>query len=129
MKENRGSILIVDDDVPFASSLKKILGKAGHEIVLADDGVQALRLLNSRPFDLVITDFRMGSLSGLQVISSIRNQGIPVRILLLTAFGDEELTRRAEQGGADACLSKPVKRGEILECVSLLLSNEPGNRR
>ncbi|MBI4457294.1 MAG: response regulator [Acidobacteria bacterium] len=125
----QASILIVDDDVPFASSLQTILGKAGHQIVLAGDCVEAMRLLSSRPFNLVIIDFRVGSLSGLELISSIRDQGIPVRILLLTAFGSEELAKRGKQDGADACLTKPVKRREILECVSQLLSNEGSSHR
>ena len=120
----QASILIVDDDVSFASALQKTLGKVGHEVVLADNFADALRLVTTRCFDLVVTDYRIGSSSGLDMISSIRQRGVPVKILLLTAF---EEPGSAEKVGADGCLSKPVRRGEILECVSLLLTHTPGN--
>ncbi|MBI4444509.1 MAG: response regulator [Acidobacteria bacterium] len=128
MKGHPRRILIIDDDVAFSSSLQKILSKAGYETVLADSGEQGLQLLTSRMFDLVITDFRLGSFSGLDVISCIQNQKIPVKILLLTAFGDEKPSKATEQGAVDARLSKPVKRDEILGRVSLLLSEESAKR-
>jgi CheY-like chemotaxis protein len=126
-QHQRKSILIVDDDAQFASSLRKTLRKAGYDISLADNGAEALRLLSTCSFDLAITDNRVGSLTGLEVISSIRRQGIPLRILLLTAFADQELAAQAKKAGADSCLSKPLKREDILECVSRLLAHEPGN--
>lgn len=120
------SVLIVDDDVEFASSLRKILRKAGYEISVATNSVEALRLLGASSIDLIITDFRMGPLTGLELIHSIRTRQISTRVLLLTAFGDDKLRSAALNAGADAYLSKPVKRNEILDCVARLLSLTPG---
>jgi DNA-binding response OmpR family regulator len=129
MEHRNTSILIIDDDVPFASSLQKTLRKIGHETTVCDNAAEALHLLAASVFDLVITDLRLGASSGLEVISSVRRRGIQSKILLLTAFGDEQLSAHARELGADGCLSKPVKRGEILGCVTRLLAETPDDRK
>ena len=122
--ESRESILIVDDDVEFSRSLQRTLCKAGFVSTLAHDAGEALHLLGTESFDLVITDYQMGRSSGLDVISALRARLNRAKILLLSAFGDEEWTANPARLGADACLSKPVKRKAILDCISRLLSNE-----
>lgn len=121
-----GCILIVEEDFQFASSLQKILCKAGYGTFLADTGVEILGLLSTRSFDLVITDCRKGSLYAAEVISCIRRQAIPARILLFTALGDEELAANLQKTGVDVdgCIRKPAKRDEILKCVARLLSHQ-----
>jgi CheY-like chemotaxis protein len=120
----RKSVLIVDDDAQFIFALRKVLLRADYAISDAGNGVDALELLRTHSFDLAITDHRMAPLSGLELISIIRGQGIRVPILLMTAFADEEWAANAKKAGADACFKKPAKRGEILRCVSKLLSLE-----
>lgn len=115
------SILIVEDDAEFAVSLQKILQKADYEASVTSDGTKALRLLNTYSFSLVITDFRMEPISGLDLTASIRRQNLPARILLLTAYGDESLAAAALAAGADAYLEKPVRREEILSSIAHLL--------
>lgn len=115
------SILIVDDDAEFAASLKKILSKAGYEVSFVERAAEAFRLMESITFDLIITDYRMGSVSGLDFITGARDLGITSRILLLTAYGSEDVATQAIQAGANGYLGKPVRRDEILKSISEIL--------
>jgi DNA-binding NtrC family response regulator len=120
----RKSILIVDDDLEFSRALKRILAKSGFEVALAAEGAEGLAVLEAGHFDLVITDLEMGPVSGLDLISAVRSRGIPVKLIVLTAFGGEESAREAERAGADAFLGKPVRRDVILECISQVFPRE-----
>ena len=123
----RKSILIVDDDAQFSLSLQRILAKAGFKTASVDSGIEALDRLGSGSFDLVITDYLMGRVSGLELISLIRSRQMSVKVLLLTAHGGENSAPSSWHACADACLAKPARRDEILRCVSRLLSDKFSN--
>ncbi len=107
-------ILIIDDDKLIRKVFKMTLIKEGFDIIEAEDGESGLSLVRSERPDLVITDYQMPGISGLDVLSEIRKLKINLPVILLTAFGDVVLTIKSIQFGAFDYLEKPVSP-EILK--------------
>lgn len=112
---NRRHVLVVDDSGPARLLIRQALEawarRAGQriEVVEAENGFEALRALPRTPFDLVLTDVNMPTLSGLELIRMIRarpeQKGLPV--VAVSTEHDAEDAERASRAGADAYLGKP----------------------
>jgi len=100
-------ILAVDDMEFNREHLRKVLEVEGHEVETAADGHAALERLRGKTFHLVITDLRMPDLSGLDLLSTLRAERIPVGVIVLTAYGDTTDALRTMKAGADDFLTKP----------------------
>ena len=100
-------ILAVDDMEFNRDHLRRVLEVEGHEVETAADGRSALERLRGKTFHLVITDLRMPDMSGLDLLSSLRAERIPVGVIVLTAYGDTADALRTMKAGADDFLTKP----------------------
>ena len=114
-------ILVVDDQVINRRLPAALLGKAGCEIVEAENGEQALAHLARERFDCVLLDISMPGISGDEVCRRIReDEGlIGLRVIAYTAhamFGDKE---RIMDAGFDAIINKPISRATLFEAVGL----------
>jgi DNA-binding NtrC family response regulator len=106
----RPRILVVDDDTPFvAQHLKLLLEENGYDVETLADARQALERLRTRQFKLLITDYKMPELSGMDLLSAVRDEGLPCGVILLTAYGDTALVRNAIKAGADDFITKPFE--------------------
>lgn len=110
-------ILVIDDDEFIRKTLATVIQKAGYEVIEAPDGETGLKYVGLKNPDLVITDYKMPGISGIDVLHEIvRNYpGLPV--IMLTAYGDVSLTIRAIQAGAYDYIEKPIKNRELLEVI------------
>jgi DNA-binding response OmpR family regulator len=115
-------ILVVDDDREFQRSLIKIFLKAGYQVNVASDSVQALAVLDRRPYDLIVLDLKMPGKSGLEVLREIKIKTPDSKVIVVTAFGDPASRREAMAVGACDYLNKPVKRKEILDASKKALT-------
>ena len=116
----KGSVLVVDDERDIREMLRELLERAGHEVIEAANGQQALELAERTPADLVILDISMPLLDGWQTLERLRAfSAVPV--LMLTARTSELEKVRALQAGADDYVSKPFGRQELLARVAALL--------
>ena len=113
-------ILVVEDDPRLAATLERVLAAEGHDVEVAGDGGDALRLARERPFDLVVLDIMLPGLDGIAVCRKLRATGL-VPILLLTALGGTEERVRGLDAGADDYLVKPFAYEELLARVRALL--------
>jgi len=120
-------ILIVEDDPSVAAVYQKVLGPAiPHRTVWAQDGETGLKLALERDFDLVITDFRMEGIDGLQLIKEVHRQKPLLPVILITVSKSPETAISAMRQGAYDCLTKPVSFFELIEVVKKALSiSEP----
>jgi two-component system response regulator AtoC len=111
------NILIIDDDDFIRGVLKSVLKKAGYKVYDAADGEKGLQFVKQFQPDLVLTDYKMPGISGLEVLQEVvrTNPGLPV--IMLTAYGDVALTIKAIQAGAYDFIEKPVKNHELLEAI------------
>jgi two-component system response regulator AtoC len=101
-------ILIIDDNKLIRKTLKETLLKVGYTIFEAEDGLEGLKMVRSEFPDLVITDFQMPGMNGLEVLGEIRKLNLSLPVILLTAFGDVVLTIKSIQLGAFDFLEKPI---------------------
>jgi len=107
-------ILIVDDDHALRESLEMVLASEGYAVITARGGEEALELLLANPVDLVLCDLRMPGLDGFDLLPQIARQLPGVPIVIMSAYGTEDLAVEAMQRGAYDYLSKPFQPSEVL---------------
>src|SRR6516225_6812782 len=110
-------ILIVDDDPGQRSLLDSFLRSQGFQTVLASSGQQALEILRTEPFSLMISDVRMPGLSGLETLRRARQEHAVLPVLLVTAYADIREAVGAMRDGAVNYLPKPIDLDEFLAIV------------
>jgi DNA-binding NtrC family response regulator len=110
-------ILAIDDDSIIRTLLTNILTKAGYEVVTAADGESGLELAVSTNPDLVVTDFQMPGISGLEVLTELQRTQPGLPVILLTAHGDVALTIKSIQLGAYDFIEKPIQMQELLDVI------------
>jgi DNA-binding response OmpR family regulator len=113
-------ILIVEDEEQLAELVRDHLVAAGHSVAVSGDGATALRLLETRPADLVILDWMLPGLDGLEVCRRIRARSL-TPILMLTARAEEVDRVLGLEVGADDYLTKPFSMRELLARARALL--------
>lgn len=111
--ESEGKILVVDDDAVARDLLVEALQKEGYKVEAAANGQDAIDRGCRSHFDLVLTDIRMGEVSGLDVLGAFKQASPGTCIVLLTAFGSMEGAIEAIKQGAYDYLAKPFKKEEV----------------
>lgn len=115
-------ILIVDDEDALVEILRYNLERAGFEVMAARDGEEALILINERAPDLVVLDWMLPHLSGIEVCRQIRRSGgQAIPIIMLTARSEEADKVRALNTGADDYLTKPFSPSELTARIQAVL--------
>ena len=113
-----GAILVAEDDADIGASLEMILGAEGYEVTVCGDGLEALERSKESAFDLVLTDFRMPGMGGLDLLKHLR-EAHPLRpVILMTAHGNTELAIEATKRGAYDYLLKPFDIDELIDVVA-----------
>src|SRR5450432_1994103 len=123
--ENKGRILIVDDEVNARSALTELLRDDGYAVEAAADGFKALGKVADFAPDLILTDLKMPGMDGIQLLGKIREQDPDLPVVVMAAFGEVETAVGAMRAGARDYLSKPVNVGEL----SIVLGREFEQRR
>ncbi|WP_404362465.1 response regulator transcription factor [Marinobacter sp.] len=106
-------ILLVEDDHPLATTMLGMLRDEQNTVDWLDDGQQALNTLPHEHFDLVILDLTLPRVDGLDILRSIRKQGIATPVIVLTARTDLEEKLQGLDAGADDYLTKPFAMSEL----------------
>lgn len=119
-------ILIIDDDVDLASSLKELITIDGYQVTIASDGKVGLELQGRYPFDLVITDIVMPENDGLEVIIALRCNYPETKVIAMSGGGyvnSRDYLLMAKELGASMALSKPFEYNILQSEIRRLLSN------
>jgi DNA-binding NtrC family response regulator len=123
-------ILIIDDNETLASGLVLMLNRMGHESVAVNSGSVGITILESKDFDLIVTDFRMNEMDGLQVLREVKERWPETDIVIMTAFGSVEIAVEAMKLGAVDFISKPfphdafrLKINKVIEYRQARLAN------
>ena len=116
-------ILIADDEQNIVISLEFLMKREGFEVLIANDGEEAVRRIRSDPPDLVLLDVMMPKKSGFEVCQEIKADPAlaAVRILMLTAKGRDTEVAKGLALGADAYMTKPFSTKELVEKVRSML--------
>ena len=123
MTEKQYIILVVDDEESSRIGLSKILAKSGYEVITAEDGVQAIEQLKNRTCDLVITDFKMPKMDGIQLLRKIKEFSPNIGVIIVTAYGEVDSYLEAMNLGAFEYLNKPIKVDELKKVISKVLED------
>ena len=119
-KESRISILLVDDDPNYLQTLREFVEKVGNfDIDICNSSESALHLLFRKRFDIIITDYDMPGINGVEFIQQVRFKNEPVFIILLSGGSEKGIEMSS---GADRFLQKG--NAEDLEDLSKILGNE-----
>jgi len=119
-------VLLVDDSEFSLKYIKKVLKNAGIEqITCASDGKQALALFQQQYFDLLVTDFNMPEMDGLQLVEAVRanaEQISPIPIMMVTSERNQNRLAAIEKAGVSAILDKPFEPQSVKRLIIQLLS-------
>src|SRR5665213_3480490 len=125
------TILYVDDEPSVGLILEDTLRRAGHDAVGARNVPQALQALAAGAIDLIISDYRMPGLTGLEFLALLRQEGYETPLIMLTGYGSIEHAVAAIKAGAIDYITKPVRPEQLelavnqaLEVVRLRRENE-----
>jgi AmiR/NasT family two-component response regulator len=111
-------ILIAEDETIIRLDLRKLLEEAGHEVCAeARDGAEAVELVQAHEPDLAILDVKMPRLDGIDAAKRILEER-PIPIVMLTAYGQDELVARAVEAGVFGYLVKPFRESDLLPAIA-----------
>jgi DNA-binding response OmpR family regulator len=113
-------ILAIEDDRTVGQYVKRGLEEQRFHVDLATDGLEGLRLASGGQYDLIILDLRLPEMSGLEVLRNLRDRGLTVPILVLTAQDTVDFKVQALRTGADDYVTKPFSFEELLARVEAL---------
>ncbi len=122
-------VLVIDDEVRFSEALARVLRQAGHGVATAADGANAVRIAQSKTFDVVICDLRLNGENGISVAEEIAAR-VPVlekRIIVTSgAWPSEADSRRLLQRDFDY-VTKPFEEGALIELMEMIWHRAAGH--
>ncbi|MEJ2635992.1 MAG: response regulator [Calditrichia bacterium] len=106
-------IMVVDDDYSSRLFLKKVLEKENYPTTACSDGIEALDVLSKQSFDLIITDLKMESIGGIELLEKIKNADAQIAVIILTGHASIQTAIEALRLGASDYLIKPINIEEL----------------
>ena len=113
--------LVAEDETIIRLDLRAMLETAGHEVIDARDGVEAVELARAERPDFAVLDVKMPRLDGLTAARKIADER-PIPIVILTAYAQDELVRRAVESGVYGYLVKPFRQEDVLPAIRTALA-------
>ena len=117
-------VLVVDDDAEVGALVQRVLTKLGHQVWDVADGKEALRLLETTRFDLIISDVYMAEVDGMELLMRIQLRGLGIPVVVMSGGGThsrEDVLKEAAEWGAVATLEKPFSIEQLRDTVEPLL--------
>ncbi len=113
MEAHKPRILVVDDEPIALQNLEHVMLKEGYDVTSADSGVKAIKELEMKEFDLVLTDLKMQPVDGIQVLERTKELYPDTEVILITAYATVDTAVEAMKKGAYHYISKPFKLDEV----------------
>src|SRR5437868_4828480 len=120
----RRKLLVVEDDRTLRQALVFNLSREGYEPVTAADGENALAIARAQRLDLILLDVMLPGMSGVEVLRTLRREGIDTPVIILSAKGEEIDRVVGLKVGADDYVSKPFSRPELLARIEAVLRRD-----
>ena len=116
-----GIILVIDDEAIVRVSCKRTLEPMGYVVDTANDGIEGLRMLGEKSYDLVLTDLKMPNMDGMEVAANIHSRWPEMKVILITGYSTIDTAERAEQFGLYHYMEKPYTPDDLIKVVSQAL--------
>jgi len=120
--QNQHSILVVDDEEALRTVLSSELVSEGYQVESASDGDEAISIVQSKQFDLVLLDIKMPKVDGFEVLKFIKKSYPQLKVIMLTAFADLKNAIESKKLGAEDFISKPYDLVDLLTTIERVLS-------
>ena len=117
------TILVIEDDPDVLATVIKQLQYMGFEIITASDGMEGLKKLEAGGYDLVITDIVMPYISGVGVVTTLKEKMPHIPVIAMTGYGKEPEAAAMEKK-ADIVLAKPIKLSVLKDHIDKLLASK-----
>ncbi|MDX1674273.1 MAG: response regulator [Longimicrobiales bacterium] len=117
-------VMFVDDEEGVRVSWDRMLTEYGFDVTTVTDGARAVSELEAHPMDVIVADWKMPVMDGLELLEWVRDEQPETRFILLTGYGDEAVERRARELGAYEYLNKPIGP-ETLAAIVTAAANLP----
>ena len=124
MKE-QASVLVVDDNLDLLDTFALILKMKGYNVDTAGDGLSAVDKFKKRPFDVILMDLIMPRMNGVEAFRKIREINPGARVILMTAYYEEEQIKTALDEGAYRAVQKPVNVARLMEMIGEATVSSP----
>jgi CheY-like chemotaxis protein len=114
-------ILVADDQESMRLIVAGLLREKGHEISLAEDGLQAYQLFQQKPFDLIVADVNMPRLNGLEFLAKVKTEKPGTKVVFVTGMLEETVRIGSEKLGLDGLILKPFDKTAALQVIEKAL--------
>ncbi len=111
-------VLLVDDEPAFARAVRDLLGLQGHQVTVVDSAVAALDAVSTRPFDVVLTDYSLGDVTGAELAERLADRGRSPFVVLVTGYATEIDDPSLLTRGVNAVLPKPCRGADLREVLA-----------
>lgn len=116
-------ILCVDDEHSIRTLLQSQLEQEGYDVEVAPDGDVAIEKLDAAGFDVLLLDIRMPKVGGIDVLKHVRDKGMKIRVIMLTAVDDLTIAMESVRLGANDYLTKPFDTEDLFGAIRRLIAN------
>lgn len=110
-------ILLVDDEDIVIECCLRILAESAYQVEYVQSGLEALKKVEESPFDLIILDFMMPKMDGMEVLRRVRQIQPGIKVIMVTGLDQSETARRAKDLGVFAYLPKPFDPDDLKQAV------------
>ena len=121
MMEKQYKILVVDDELSMREFLDVLLSKEGYKLSLASNGKQAVKLIQINSYDLVLTDIRLGDITGLDVLNEVKKKDPDTVVIMISAYSTTQIAVEAMNQGAYDFVPKPFDNSELKSTIAKAL--------
>jgi len=122
-------VLIVDDEKNIVSSLRDILHDEGYEVSVAEDGLGALKMIQSDPPDLVLLDIWLPGMDGIEVLKTVKTYHPEIEVLIMSGHGTIDTAVQATKLGAFDFIEKPFSLDQLTESVETVFKEKKKNQK
>lgn len=117
-------LLIIDDEVAIGQLLNRFLTKNGYDITFVTTGKKGIDIVKKEKFDLVLCDFRLPDMDGLEALNALKNIDRSIKVIIITGYSDVKIAVKCVKMGASEYVTKPIYPEEILMSVSEALKEK-----
>lgn len=120
-ESNIFNILVVDDEPSYRKTMKRLLNTDGHNVTLAEDGIDGLRILQKKEFDMVLTDINMPNMNGWEFLEKLNSLYPDLPVAIITGYLEYmDSTKYKIDISTRKILRKPIKLKDIRELIKEL---------
>ncbi len=110
-------VLVLDDEPIVGSRIKPSLERAGYEVEIMTDSREALARIQKTRFDIVVTDFKMSRVSGLDLLKAQKARWPDTEVIIITGYATQETARAAKEHGVFDFIAKPFRLRDLKEVL------------